>query len=173
MLTELTLMISWIRRHVMRSQSRRACVSKFVPVSADGLDASDASQHPLPPSGTRAADEVRPPPTWAIEELIMGCHAEPLKAPLNARDAAEQFVAWLRATGAVGEFPVRTLTSLYLEHCEGERHTPVATNILLGELKKVEGVFKLQAKGISKAGKRHRPTRWVVGPRAQHSRPPG
>jgi hypothetical protein len=120
---------------------------------------------PVPVCATRLSS-IRPSPSsaWATERLEDGRYAGLLRPQIHANDAAKQFVSWLRSVGETGEYSPQRVLALYAEFCELERQTPTPDNVLLGALKDVRGVRKLQAKGTTKDGKRHRPTRWVIEP---------
>ena len=129
--------------------------------------ASDSLCHPVPAPAKpeRAPTRSRPiKSAWATERFSDGRFAEALKPPLSPGEAAQQFVGWLRQVHETGDYAARGLLTRYAEFCEVEKRMPVPGNMILAALKAVPGVYKLQAKGTTKDGKRHRPTRWVIGP---------
>ena len=123
-----------------------------------------ASATPTGDSDLRVSRHENASVTWATERLPDGRYAALLKPPMPPRQAAHELAAWLRQVGELGEHSPRKLLALYAELAELERRSPVPDNMLLAALKGVPGVRKVLATGVRKAGKRHRPTLWVIEP---------
>lgn len=113
--------------------------------------AAAQERDPLPPAARRVAETVERVPDPVLPclrlpkgaTLIMGHWlCEPTAEPLDPEIAADRFVAWLQRVGETGEHRAyratrdRGIMALYLEHCEVERLTPLADNVLLHVLKR-------------------------------------
>lgn len=111
------------------------------------------------------------PPGWAVEQRRDGTYTGLLRAQRVPQAAARAFARWLRESGEA-EVSARQMWSLYLEHCEIARVTPLPSNVLLAALAEQPGLTRREAKGMVRNGKRYRPTVWSIEPLREASATP-
>lgn len=91
---------------------------------------------------------------------------------LKPRDAAEAFLADLRAAGETGPHDDARMSQLYAEHCARYDLCPTPENVMRAELKKMPGIWKERedkAKSVT-GSKRERRYVWVLSDSAPNTR---
>jgi hypothetical protein len=109
-------------------------------------------------------DDELMPSGWA-GELMSGQRSDSLRAPLPAKDAAQEFLEWCRRLKITGEFRSRTLYALYQEFAEADRRVSCPSNMLLDAMAKLRTAdVKKREANFMVNGKRTRLVTWTIEP---------
>jgi hypothetical protein len=117
----------------------------------------------LPPSAKPVAKLPSPPwqPLPPGPHLVTGKPAAG-KLTLTPQDAADRFLAWLRATNHMGKFSGAQLRDLYRNHCLASGLNWSPENLMREALRDLPGVSKYSTYRKVK-GHRVRPVVWDIG----------
>jgi hypothetical protein len=79
-------------------------------------------------------------------------------------EAAKAFLAWLQDHALIGDWSSEDMSKFYTRFCAENSHTPIAENVLRGELAKLHtlGARRVQADHRIKGEGRKRPVVWKI-----------
>jgi hypothetical protein len=141
-----------------------ATLEATAPVAFQGLPPSTKPVAKLPSTaGTPRAGGAGAPwqPLPPGPHLVTGKSAAG-KLTLTPQDAAERFLAWLRATNHTGKFSGAELRALYRNHCLASGLAWSPENLMREALRDLPGVSKYSTYRKVK-GQRVRPVVWEIG----------
>jgi hypothetical protein len=133
-----------------------ATLEAAAPVAFQGLPPSAKPVAKLPSTAGTPWQPLPPGPHLVTGKSAAG------KLTLTPQDAADRFLAWLRATNHTGKFSGAELRALYRNHCLASGLAWSPENLMREALRDLPGVSKYSTYRKVK-GQRVRPVVWEIG----------
>jgi len=121
------------------------------------------------PEAPRPLAEVVPFPTLPLGPFASPCLPKLAEVSgtgraISAVEAAKAFLAWLQDHALIGDWSSEDMSKFYARFCAENSHTPIAENVLRGELAKLHtlGARRVQVDHRVKGEGRKRPVVWKI-----------